>query len=339
MQMQPSSTHQNSILGTHVRAIGKALDAAGFDSPALLSKAGFRKEDWGASDARCSLVKMGRLWRIALDAARDPAFGVKLAKYYTHTTSHALGYGITASSTLREAFERLQRFSYVVSDAVEYRFLRQGSEYHLHLVPVVSVPPECIDALVGTYLRMCRSLIGRDYSPLSIELQRPCPQGLEYFQQQWRAPLKFDSPQNRLRFDKRSMERHLLSGNPEVARQSDSICVQYLARIERLNIEARVRKILSRQLLTRDPSQAEVAATLNMTTRTLQRRLVHGGSTFEKLLDEARHSLALVYLGTPERSVREIAYLLGFSCTSSFTRACRRWTGVSPHDWRVGYSN
>ena len=331
-----ASTHQNSILGTHVRAIGNALDAGGFDSSALLSKAGFRKKDWGASDARCSLLKMGRLWRIALDAAQDPAFGVKLAKYYTHTTSHALGYGITASSTLREAFERLQRFSHVVSDAVEYRFLRQGSEYHLQLVPAVSVPPECIDALVGTYLRLCRSLIGRDYSPLSIELQRSCPLGLEYFQQQWRAPLKFDAPQNRLRFDKSSIERHLLSGNPEVARQSDAICTQYLARIERLNIAARVRKIISRQLLTGDPSQAEVAATLHMTTRTLQRRLVHCGLTFETILDEARHSLALVYLDTQERSVCEIGYLLGYSCTSSFTRACRRWTGMSPHAWRIG---
>ena len=335
--MQPQATNlQNSILGTHVRAISQALDAAGCDVPALLRRAGFRAEDLNGSEARCPLAAMGRLWRIALEATRDPAFGVKLAKYYTHTSFHALGFGLTASSTLKEAFERLQRFSNVVSDAVVYRFVRQDEEYHLHIEPTVLVPAECIDALVGTYLRMCRSLVGRHYSPLMIELQRARPEGVEYFQQQWRAPLTFNAALNRLSFDRASIEQHLMSGNPEVARHSDMICAQYLARIERLNTEARVRRILARRLPDSEPSQNEVAAMLNMTTRTLQRKLVQSGTTFKRILDDTRYSLALVYLGNPEIGISEIAALLGFSCISSFTRACRRWTGVSPHAWRGG---
>ena len=93
-------------------------------------------------------------WRWRPPATRRS--GSKLAKYFTHTTFHALGYGLSASSTLKEAFERVQRYSHVVSDAVEYRFFRCGAEYHFIIEPPTEVPIESIDALVGMYLRMCR---------------------------------------------------------------------------------------------------------------------------------------------------------------------------------------
>src|SRR5271170_6828391 len=170
-----TATRQNSVLGTSVKAICRALDAAGCNGPALLAEAGIDLKDLDGPDARCPLVKTARLWRIALAASGDPAFGVKLAKHYKHTTFHALGYGLSASSTLKEAFERVQRYSHVVSDAVAYRFYRSGSEYHFLMEPVREVPIESVDALVGMYLRMCRSLIGREFSPLAVELRRPRP--------------------------------------------------------------------------------------------------------------------------------------------------------------------
>jgi AraC-like DNA-binding protein len=331
-----TATRQNSVLGTSVKAICRALDAAGCNGPALLAEAGIDLKDLDGPDSRCPLVKTARLWRIALAATGDPAFGVKLAKHYKHTTFHALGYGLTASSTLKEAFERVQRYSHVVSDVVEYRFFARGSDYHFLIEPALDVPFECIDALVGVYLRMCRSLIGREYSPLSVEVRRPRPAVVEDFEAEWRAPLRFGAEQNRLIFDKESIERPLDSGNPELARQSDEISVQYLTRIERHNIEANVREILTRRLQDSEPSQDDVAAILNMSARTLQRKLAESGTTFKELLDETRHTLALAYLSTARHSVNEITHLLGFSCNSSFTRAFRRWTGLSPSDWRAG---
>jgi AraC-like DNA-binding protein len=136
-------------------------------------------------------------------------------------------------------------------------------------------------------------------------------------------------------FDSDSIERHLDTGNPELARQSDAISSRYLARIERFNIVARVREVLTRRLRDREPSQEEVAEILNVSARTLQRKLGDGGTTFKEILDETRHALALAYLSAPQHSVSEVTYLLGFSCSSSFTRAFRRWTGLSPSDWRA----
>ena len=135
-------------------------------------------------------------------------------------------------------------------------------------------------------------------------------------------------------FDSDSIERLLETGNPELARQSDAISSRYLARIERFNIVARVREVLTQRLREREPSQEEVAEVLNVSARTLQRKLGDNGTTFKEILDETRHALALAYLSVPH-SVSETTFRLGFSCTSSFTRAFRRWTGLSPSDWRA----
>jgi AraC-like DNA-binding protein len=326
---------QNSILGSYVKAVGRALDAAGCDGAALLAEAGFDLKDLDGPDTRCPLVNTGHLWRIAVAATGNPAFGIKVANHYKHTTFHALGYGTSASSTLKEAFERVRRYCHVVSDAVDYQFFRRGSEYHFVIEPAVDIAVEAIDALVSTYLRMCRSLIGSQYSPLLIELRRARPAVIDDYERLWRAPLRFGAEQNRLIFDADSIERVLDTGNPELARQSDAISSQYLARIERHNIVARVREVLTQRLQGSEPSQEEVAEVLNVSARTLQRKLGDGGTTFKEILDETRHAMALACLSSPQHSVNEITYLLGFSCSSSFTRAFRRWTGLSPSDWRA----
>jgi AraC-like DNA-binding protein len=327
---------QNSILVTWVKAFGRALDAAGCDGSALLAEAGFDLSHLGGPDARCPLSKTGTLWRVALEATGDEAFGVKLASYFTHTAFHALGYGLSASSSLKEAFERVQHYSHVVSDAVGYRFYRCGAEYHFYIEPRTEVPIESIDALVGTHLRMCRSLIGREFSPLSVELRRPRPTVIDDFERLWRAPLRFNADHNRLRFDTTSIERVLDSGNPELARLSDAVSARYLARIERHNMEARVRTVLAQRLQHSEPTQEQVAEILNVSARTLQRKLGDSGTTFKKIVDETRHAQALAHFSMPQMSVNEVAHLLGFSCTSSFTRAFRRWTGLSPSQWRAG---
>jgi AraC-like DNA-binding protein len=329
-----TATHQNSILVTWVKAFGRALDAAGCDGSALLAEAGFDLSHLGGPDARCPLTKTGRLWRVALEATGDEAFGVKLASYFTPTAFHALGYGLSASSSLKEAFERVQHYAHVVSDAVGYRFYRCGAEYHFYIEPRTEVAIESIDALVGIHLRRCRSLIGRDFSPLSIELRRPRPAVLDDFERLWRAPLRFNAEHNRLRFDRTSIERVLDSGNPELARLSDAVSARYLARIERHNMEARVRTVLTQHLQHSEPTQEQVAEILNVSARTLQRKLGESGTTFKEILDETRHALALAYL-SEEHSVAEITHLLGFSCSSAFTRAFHRWTGRSPTDWRA----
>jgi AraC-like DNA-binding protein len=325
-----------TTLGTWVKAICRALEAAGCDSAGLLAEAGLDLKSLDGPTARCPLTHTARLWSLAVAATGDPALGIKVASHIKQTTFHALGYGLSASSTLKEAFERVQRYCHVASDAIEYEFSRQGSEYHFVIEPAAEVADESVDALVAAYLRMCRSLIGRDYSPLRIEFRRTRPARIEDFETLLRAPLQFGAAQTRLVFDRVSIERPLDGGNPELARHHDAIALQYLSQIERDNIQGRVREVLTQRLAHGEPSQEDIALLLNMSARTLQRKLGDCGTTYKEILDETRRVLALAYLSGGRNSVSDVTYLLGFSAGSSFTRAFRRWTGQSPSDWRAG---
>jgi len=325
-----------TTLGTWVKAICRALEAAGCDSAALLTEAGFDPKSLDGPTARCPLTHTERLWRIAVAATGDPALGIKVASHIKQTTFHALGYGLSASSTLKEAFERVQRYCHVASDAIEYEFSRIGSEYHFVIEPADKVADESVDALVAAYLRMCRSLMGHDYSPLRIEFRRARPSRIEDFQRLLRAPLQFGAARTRLEFDREAIERPLDGGNPELARHHDAIALQYLSQIERDNIQWRVREVLTQRLAHGEPSQEDVAELLNMSARTLQRKLGEVGITYKEILDQTRRVLALAYLSAPRHTVSDVTYLLGFSAGSSFTRAFRRWTGQSPSDWRAG---
>jgi AraC-like DNA-binding protein len=323
-----------STLANWVKAICRAADAAGCDSAALLEQAGINLRALDSPTARCPLNHSLNLWRIAVAATGDPAFGIKVASHVRPTTFHALSYGISASSTLREAFERAQRYRHLGTDAVEYRFQQVGSEYHMIVDPVADLPDETIDAIVGSFLRMCRSLAGREYSPLRIEFRRPRPAKIDDFQSVLRTPLIFDAPETRMVFDRDSIERPLDGGNPELARHNDAIALQYLSQLERDNIQARVCEVLTHRLAQGEPSQEQVAEMLNMSSRTLQRKLGDAGITYKEVLNETRHTLALAYLSAPRHTVSDVTFLLGFSAGSCFTRAFRRWTGQSPSAWR-----
>src|SRR5450755_3785054 len=164
-----------TTLGTWVKAICRALEAAGCDSTVLLCEAGFDLKALDGPTVRCPLTQRARLWGLVVAATGDPAFGIKVASHIKQTTFHALSYGLSASSTLKEAFERVQRYGHVASDAIDYEFSRVGAEYHFIIEPAVDVADESVDALVAAYLRMCRSFLGHAFSPLRIEFRRARP--------------------------------------------------------------------------------------------------------------------------------------------------------------------
>ena len=311
------------------------MDAAGCDSRAALAEVGLELEALDGPEVRVPVEFSIRLWDLAVEVTQDPAFGVKAASYLKNTSFHALSYGVSSSSTLKEAFERSVRYSRWVTDAVTYQFVRRGREYYFVIEPVMEIPDVSVDCVVGVFLRMCRSLIGRQFSPLRIELRRPVPPQIADFNAIFRSPLRFNAPKNSMVFAADSIERPLAAGNPELAQANDIIALRYLANTEIRSLAIRLRELLTTRLADGEPSEEHVAQLLNMSVRTLQRKLVDSGTTYREVLDDTRRDLALSYLKASHYSVTTITYMLGYTATSSFTRAFRRWTGQSPTAWRA----
>lgn len=322
-----------TVLASQMRALRAALDRAGVDPKPLFEQAGLPYTALDDANARYPVSATTRLWRLAVATTGDEAFGLSVAAHYTPTSFHALGYSLLASATLRDAFERIARYFQLSTDAGRFSLTLEGERYCLRLQPSRQLKPppvETLDAYVYLFVRFCRIQLGRDYSPALIRLTRPRPKALAAFERRLRAPLEFDAETTELWFECEAFERPLQSANPELARQNDEIVVRYLARFSRDNLRARLREALIERLAQGEPTAATLARALNLSLRSLQRKLAEEGTSYDAILTETRRELALSYLSERHHSVSEVTYLLGFADTSSFTRAFKRWTGQTP---------
>ena len=331
----PSAT----VLTSWSRAVRRALDRSGCDSAALFAAAGLDIAALDDPNARYPLAGTTRLWQLATEATGNPCFGLAVASEVTQTTFHALGYSLSASTTLQQAFERIVRYFRLVTDAVELELTHQADGYHFVIRPRPGpeLPAhEAVDAFVALFVRFCRAMLGREFSPLRVRLARPAPpaEGRAGFDALFRAPLEFGCTETALWFAAPAFERRLEGANPELARLNDEVALRYLARFDRDNLNARLRAALIEQLPLGEPSAAKLAAQLHVSLRSLQRRLAEEGTSYEDLLTATRRELALSHLADTRYSLSEVAYLLGFADASSFSRAFKRWTGQTPGQYR-----
>ncbi|HZD51820.1 MAG TPA: AraC family transcriptional regulator ligand-binding domain-containing protein, partial [Woeseiaceae bacterium] len=247
-----------------------------------------------------------------------------------------LGYSLFASNDLESFCRRIVRYFGLVSTNAVTSVEQTTDEFQLSMRPVTgqtAYAPQ--DAWLATLLRFSRFIYRPDFDPLRVCLRRPPPdRNAARFREWFRAPVEFGSTSNTLVFDAREMNVRLPAANAELARQNDQVVLALLRRIDRNDIITQVRASLIALLPSGDCSRRSVAAALNMSERTLQNRLVARGTTYSDLLGETRRELAEQYMNQNLHSISEVAFLLGFSEISSFSRAFRAWTGESPSRYR-----
>ncbi|HET8871317.1 MAG TPA: AraC family transcriptional regulator, partial [Aquabacterium sp.] len=289
-------------------------------------------------DARCSAEALARLWRLAVAHTGDTAFGIQAARHALPTSFHALGYALTASPTLGDAFERVARYYRVITEAWSLQFSVQGDMAQASFVnlPGHAQPePESLDAAAALLVRMVRGLLAdRQINPILIELQREAPADRLTFERAFRCPITFGAGANRVVWASSLMSRRLEGAHPALAQHNEQILSGYLARLDKSNLVAQLKALLPDCLPHGEPSQTQLAERLHVSTRTLQRRLQEQGTRFSDVLDQVRRELAMSYLAQSHYTINEVAFLLGFADNSNFTRAFKRWTGMSPTQHR-----
>jgi AraC-like DNA-binding protein len=320
-------------------AVAEALDAQDVDSKALFAAADIDLCNARDPSARFPAARMSHVYELAEAATGDPAFGLSIAQYVHPTSLHALGYSLYASRTLETFCRRIVRyFRFVTTNAVT-RVEMTATDYRLILIPTSGLSlyiPQ--DAWLATIMRFSRQIYRANFAPLRVCLRRPKPSGnIEKFTEYFRAPVEFGSEGNMLVFDRADMCVQLPAANAELARQNDHVVMSLLARMDRQDIVAQVRASFVDLLPSGNCNKEKIARRLNMSERTLQGRLSERQTSYRILLNETRRELAEQYISQGLRSVSEVAYLLGFSDYSSFSRAFRTWTSSSPSVFRNRY--
>jgi len=267
----------------------------------------------------------------------DPAFGLQAARCWHPSNLGTLGYAWQSSSTLHAALKRLVRYWRIVIADVAVRLDEspEGVEF-VHTPPALDSASDGIrgDIAMAVIYDMCRTNYGGAFRPLRLAYRHPAPADARPYETFFGCPVAFGADANRLLIGRTEADHPLPTGNRDLAAVHDRILVEQLAGLDKANVVARFRVSLLERMTLGEFAEEDIARDLHMSRRSLQRRLAEADASYQSLVDDTRRDMALRYIRDPAKSATDITFLLGYSQQSVFTRAFRRWTGMSPSEFR-----
>ena len=329
--------NKRTTSSTWMRGVANTLCAQGLDVAALFAQAGLRIENLEHVEFRWPTEGISKLWMIAAERSGNPDIG--LSNPYARPNHYGLvGYAMMSSPDLETGLARQIRYLSVVSDAVMIT-LDPGKGGKWARVELFGgecpIPRQRYDYLLLILLTFCRLMLGRPLRPLAAALKHHQPSSLAAYNEAFNAPLQFEAPFNGLLISREDLASKLPTAAPELADFHDRMAEQALRSLENADVSHRARQAVACRLLDGAPLRSTIAAALNMSDHTFQRRLTSEGTSFTKLVDETRRELVQQHLADRRMSCSEIAYLMGYADQSAFFRATHRWFGESPGEYRA----
>ena len=311
----------------------KILKDYGYDAESIFQEEGIDREMILKPGVRITQARVDSLWSKVNELIDDPCFGLRGAKFWHPSHLHALGYAWLASGTLREALNRAARYAHIIGEDREYRMEDTAKGLTATLSHSLKLPAH-MDLSMSILMSACRLNYGEDLNPVDVHFIHSKPACAEEYYSYFNAPVKFNADNDCITLPADAVDRRLPIGNPQLAKLSDQYIISYLAELDKNNIVQRVKGAILDMLPSGGVSGEKVTQRLNMSTRSLQRKLQSAHTTFGTLLDEVRQEIAEHYIHDSTVSLTEIAFVLGYSEYSSFWRAYKRWTNTSPSEIR-----
>jgi AraC-like DNA-binding protein len=249
-----------------------------------------------------------------------------------------VGYAMMSSPDLRTGMDRLVRYLRLVSDAasIVVRPDRHGQWIELHLFGGKEpIPRQRYEYSLLQLLNFGRWMTGDTLKPRAVSFAYPAPADRRQHELAFECPLQFDAPSNALCISEHDMATRLATSMPAMAELHDRVARLALERLHSPRSAQRAQEAIMKRLQDGAPRRAQIAADLCLSDHTFQRRLAEEGTSYSDLVDAARRELAQQYLTQTKVSPTQVAYLLGYADQSNFFRACMRWFGQSPGEYRA----
>jgi len=262
----------------------------------------------------------------AIELTREPALALHLGLRMRVSTHGFLGFAAMTAGTVREALELAVRFAAIRTSVIGLALVVEGDTAQL-----VIEERQGLGAL--REFVVLALLVG--IWQLGTELTGTSPEG--YAECAFAAPaftaprIRFGCPANRLVFSATLLDLPLKNADTVATRLAIEQCERELASTTDGELAARIRAALEADAAITLPV---VAKKLKLSTRTLKRRLADQHTTFSKLRDDLRRQRALLLVDNRTLSIGEVATRLGYTELPNFTRAFRKWTGVTPIAYR-----
>ncbi|MCB1731313.1 MAG: AraC family transcriptional regulator ligand-binding domain-containing protein [Halieaceae bacterium] len=268
-----------------------------------------------------------------------PDIGLRIGCSMQASDMGALGHAVAATATLDAALTLLSTYLNVFSHNNTVR-LDVGKD-HANLTYRLSntyhnVQRQDVELATAFLARLVRDLCGnRSINPTRVELAHTRPDYAAALEQHFGCELRYECGHNRLHYPRRLLELPVLSTDPSLLEALQFYLAERTrARNQEDPLADRVYHLISASLRDGAADIDHVAGLLGMGRRTLQRRLAGENLVFGEMLASVRREVAEQYLRRNEYSLTEISLMLGYSDLSAFSRAYRRWTGISPKEIR-----
>lgn len=329
----------STIAATSTLAMVRAAEARGVRTDDLLRTAGIVRAWLETPDARLEAPTVLRLWDALRERSGDPALQLAAPALLPFGAYRVIDYLVAASATVGEGVEQFVRFFGLIADAVALTIMPRGPAVHVTLAMSdgAPVPPVYVDYILAALVCRIRMRCKPDLRVAALTLRRRRPASVAAYRDTFRAPVMFGSTEDGLSFTGDEWRAPMAMRDGALAQLLEEHARILSARVP--SASTGIVAVVERAITARPGSSgsvAHVAHALNLSVRTLQRRLVEAGTTFREVSDDVRDRLAQGYLADERVSIAEVACLLGFSDQSSFNRAFRRWTGTTPRRWRRG---
>jgi AraC-like DNA-binding protein len=326
-------------MNKHFRVSGSTfqkLEELGVSAATVLRRAGLPQ---GYSKEPRVLLKteeLFALWRAIGEVSTDPAIGLLLGTENRIERFHPIGVAALSSENFGSAIDQMARYKQLTCPE-EILQEKDDQDWNIQfrwLLADEVEPPVLNDCCFAWVLSVARHGTGTRLSPLRVEFVQPRPHA-KTIERHFGCRVICGARRNAIVFRASDAPRPFVTRNAELLAM---LAPQFEEELKQENGDEnfveRIRIAIQQKLTGRRPNVEDIADVLHISSRTLQRRLQDQGSSFQRVLEEARHQLARHYLNNSVLELNEAAYLLGYEDGNSFVRAFRNWEGVPPSRWR-----
>ena len=287
---------------------------------------------------RYDLDEVVQLWHHAIQKTRSDDFGLRMGSTMTPAHLNIVSYIVLNSATLLEGLSKAQRYYRLISDGGNLAIEIEDDYALLIYQPKPehqAFHEQQLHAAIATLHTVLKWALGQQYQPLKISFSQSRPSNADrLFSQYFDCPIVFSQPCNAIHIDKQLFELQQLN-DQGLGALHEEFAERLLKTLSQASWQQRVKPLVESCLSQGEISRNWVAKQLNVSARTLQRRLGEEDCQFQDIVDGLRKERAIDYLAQQELSQEDIASLLGYAEPSAFYRAFKRWTGKTPKEYQA----
>jgi len=316
------------------------LAGFGLDPAAIIAEAGMDIGLFDDPEHDVPFRTVGRLLALGAERSGCPHFGHLLGEQVGLDALGLIGHLADNAPTVGAALHELILYLHLHDrGAVPALWMCEDRAIVAYVVYEAGIPgiEQIYDAAVAITFNIIKTLCGTRFKPLEVRFSRPPPADTEPYRRQYHSQLSFGKEHSAVVFGAHWLQ-HPLDGADALLHAQLLQTIELLDARTTSDLVARLRQTLRRILIQGsapgDTSLAHIARLFKLHRRTLNRRLRALGTSFKVLIEEARYDVARQLLRDTSLPIADIAASLDYADAAAFTRAFKRWSGVSPGAWR-----